>query len=138
MDKKFLVAFDGSEPSSRAFDLALEMATHYHASILVLAVINVAERQSGPALDAFLAEANQSFDAIFTDLRQIASTRGVTLETAIEAGHPAEHIISRAEKEGCHHIVIGRRGVSRVGRWVIGSVSERVLSHAHCPVTIVK
>lgn len=138
MIKRILVAFDGSEPSSRAFDLALDMAAHHQAGLLVLAVINVAERQQGPALDAFLAEAKEAFDKIFTDLRDIAAKKGVSLEMAIEAGHPAEHILSRAEKESCDHIVIGRRGMSRVERWVLGSVSERVLNHAHCPVTIIK
>lgn len=138
MSKKILVAFDGSEPSSRAFHVALEMAEKFQWGLLVVAVISLPESKSTPRMEAFLEESHAQFDAVFTDLREIAQKKGVTLETAIEAGHPAEHIISRAEKEGCEHIVLGRRGMSRIERWVIGSVSERVLRYAHCPVTVVK
>lgn len=136
--KKILVAYDGSESANRAFHVALELAEGWQATLLVMAIINVPETRPGTDLAPVLTEAHAQLETVFSDLRGIASGKGVTLETAVEAGNPAEHILARAERESYDHIVIGRRGLSRVERWVIGSVSERVLRYAHCPVTVVK
>jgi nucleotide-binding universal stress UspA family protein len=60
------------------------------------------------------------------------------MRTVIEVGHPAEHLVAMAEREGVDLIVMGRRGRTATARWLLGSVSERVLRYAHCPVTVVK
>jgi nucleotide-binding universal stress UspA family protein len=61
----------------------------------------------------------------------------VSLETRIQAGHPADTLVRVAREEGFDLIVLGRRGLTPVQRWMLGSVSERVLRYAHCPVMVV-
>jgi nucleotide-binding universal stress UspA family protein len=62
----------------------------------------------------------------------------VELESHVAVGHPAEQILRCAEDFHADLIVMGRRGMTRATRWILGSVSERVMRYAHCPVTVVK
>ena len=51
---------------------------------------------------------------------------------------PAEQIVAYAEANYFDHIVMGHRGKTLFQKWLIGSVAKRVMSYAHCSVTIVK
>lgn len=53
-------------------------------------------------------------------------------------GHPAEQIINYAERHKIDVIVMGHRGKTFFERWRLGSVSQRVLQYAHCPVIVVR
>jgi len=53
-------------------------------------------------------------------------------------GHPTEQIIHRAETDNVDLVILGHRGVSRFGVFKIGSTSDKVVRHAHCPVMIVR
>ena len=63
---------------------------------------------------------------------------GVPHETMIEQGHPVKAITRLAEQQQADLIVIGSRGLSDVPAFLLGSISEEVLHHAHCPVLIVR
>lgn len=62
---------------------------------------------------------------------------GIKTEKRIAMGTPSEEIADAAEEMGADLIVIGRRGYSRIKRFFVGSVSQRVVSEAHCPVLVV-
>ena len=62
--------------------------------------------------------------------------RGV--ESCVVVGHPAEEIVRAAAEPGTDLVVVGARGLGRFRRLLLGSVSERVLHHAACPVLVVK
>lgn len=138
MPKKILIAYDGSEASSRAFLVALEMAEKFQAALRVLSVIDLPEHKHTAEQDRLLAEARQQIEQAIAPLREIATQKGAELDLLVEAGKPGEHILEHVRRDGYDHIVLGRRGMSRIERWVVGSVSERVLRDAQCPVTIVK
>jgi nucleotide-binding universal stress UspA family protein len=53
-------------------------------------------------------------------------------------GRPAAEVLAAAEEPGVDLVVLGARGLGTIGRLLLGSVSERVLQHAPCPVLIVK
>ena len=59
------------------------------------------------------------------------------LETEVDVGHPAEQLVLAAERHHADLIVMGRRGKSTFKRWMLGSISERVLRYAHCPVLVI-
>jgi nucleotide-binding universal stress UspA family protein len=63
---------------------------------------------------------------------------GVDLETAIAVGHPMKQIEHRAETEHVDQIVLGRRGVARFERMIVGSTSENVVRYARCSVMVVR
>ena len=53
-------------------------------------------------------------------------------------GRPGEAIVQMAQDEKADFIVMGTRGMGKIRRTILGSVSDFVLHHAHCPVTIVR
>jgi nucleotide-binding universal stress UspA family protein len=63
---------------------------------------------------------------------------GVPCEEMIVKGKPAEAIVDTAEKAGVDLIVIGSLGMSAIERALIGSVSDKVMRHAKCPVLLVR
>jgi len=56
----------------------------------------------------------------------------------LTAGRPEAEIVTLAEEIGAGLIVMGSRGVGGIRRALMGSVSDSVLQHAHCPVLVVR
>jgi nucleotide-binding universal stress UspA family protein len=138
MLKTILVAFDGSEQSRSAFKLGLEIADKFKAKLLVVGVVVLPEPAISVEIDAMLDYGKTHFTEEFDRLEEAAKRIGVELVTHVAVGHPAEQIIRHAEDSHADMIVMGRRGLTRATRWLLGSVSERVMRYAHCPVTVVK
>ena len=135
---RILVAYDTSDQAESAFRHALELAVRFQADLLVLAVARPSEPPTRVELQAEIDRARQHYEEAFIRLRAAAGKRGVAIRTAVEVGHPAEQIVRTAEKEHSELIVMGRRGKTKLERWMLGSVSERVLRYAHCPVLVVR
>lgn len=135
---KVLVGFDGSPAARKALQAALDLAQRYGAAVTALAVVRPPEFAELEAeVNAALAEAQGPLAEAFRWARAEARRAGVSLETRIQAGHPADTLVRVAREEGFDLIVLGRRGLTPVQRWMLGSVSERVLRYAHCPVMVV-
>ena len=62
----------------------------------------------------------------------------VNAETLVGIGEPADEIVALAKKQGTTLIVMGSRGQSLARGILLGSVSEKVIRHAHCAVTVVR
>ena len=138
MFKKLLVAYDGSEHAKRAFGLALDIADADEGEIVVVSVAQPAEPATMVETSAMIDEATQHFEQQFTELRQKAERRGVALRSKVAVGHVADQIIHVASDEQTDLIVMGHRGKSLVARWLLGSVSKRVISYAPCSVLIAR
>jgi len=138
MFKKLLVAFDGSEHAMRAFDLALGIAEADEAEIVVLSVAQPAEPATMVETSAVIDAAREHFEQQFDKLRNEAARRGVALRTKVAVGHVADQIIRAAAEEKADMIVMGHRGKSLVQRWLLGSVSKRVISYAPCSVLVAR
>jgi nucleotide-binding universal stress UspA family protein len=138
MFKKLIVAFDGSEFALRAFDLALSMAEPDQAEIIVVSVAQPAEPATMVETSATIDAATEHFESQFEELRKKAAWRGVPLQTRIAVGHVADQIIRAAADEQADIIVLGHRGKSLVQRWLLGSVSKRVISYATCSVLVAR
>ena len=70
--------------------------------------------------------------------KRIGQSGGTVKETHLREGRAAEEIVEVAEEIDAGLIVMGSRGHGRLRRALMGSVSEAVVRHAHCPVTIVR
>jgi len=136
-----LVGLDGSNYSERALEWAAKEAALRHAPLRVLAVHTVPAGWSGRAVpdpvDNELVVSTKAAAQELTDkvLAGIGSARpdGVTVEAA--NGIPAD-VLLRAS-EDADMIVLGARGGGGFARLHLGSVSDQVAHHAHCPVVIV-
>lgn len=80
------------------------------------------------------AEAEQSLGRYAEDLRR----RGVAVETLVREGYPASVIVDEAESQAADLIVIGTHGHSGLKHMLLGSIAERVVQKAPCPVLTVK
>jgi nucleotide-binding universal stress UspA family protein len=70
--------------------------------------------------------------------KRIEQSEGTVKETHLREGRAAEEIVEVAEEIDAGLIVMGSRGHGRLRRALMGSVSDAVVRHAHCPVTIVR
>ena len=138
MLNKILVAYDGSKPAGRAFDFALELAKPFQAAITVLSLASPPEPATRVETEAMLESATNHFVEDFERLRNAAKEAGVAFETRVAVGHAAEQIVHFAAEEKMDLIVMGHRGRSVLARWLLGSVSKRVMSYAPCSVLIVR
>jgi nucleotide-binding universal stress UspA family protein len=136
--KTILAANDGSESAKRAFQFAIELAKAFGAGVIVVSVAQPSEPPTSVETAALLEAATEHFEKDFVGFRETAKAAGVPLETVIVVGHPADQIVHQAALREADLIVMGHRGKSRIQRWLLGSVSKRVLSYAPCTVTIVR
>lgn len=136
--RKILVGYDGSTQAGKAVDVAFSLAETIDCKVLLFSVARPPEPATSVEVHAMLDDAREHFEESFQKIRKRAEDAGVQLETAIAVGHPAEQIIHRAEEEKIDLVILGRRGMSLFQKWILGSISERVLRYAHCPVMVVR
>ena len=135
--RKLLVGYDGSAQSEKAVDIAFSLAACLDATVLIFAVARPPEPATSVELEAVLDNAKEHFVEGFKKIMEKANGRDLNVNTDMAVGHPAEQIIHRAEADGIDLIILGRRGRSMIARMMLGSVSERALRYAHCPVRVV-
>jgi nucleotide-binding universal stress UspA family protein len=80
-------------------------------------------------------EAQQLLD---TQVEQIKAAGGTVAQTHVRLGRPAQEIVNLADKIAAGLIVVGSRGLGGIRRALMGSVSDSVVRHAHCPVMVVR
>ncbi len=138
MITKILAAYDGSEPAGHAYRFALDLAKRYGAELLVLAVARPPEPPEDVETEAILENAEAHYKELFDSLKAEAAKEGLKPRFEVAAGHPANQIVYRAEQDGVDLIVVGHRGKGFFERLLVGSVSKQVVTHAHCPVLVVR
>ena len=140
---KILCPTDFSEPSLCAFIAANEMAHHFDSEVLLLNVHNPVPRMPKPRVAA--SETTFDLSAYHEALRKnteeaLATIRDSVLnETTrsrliVRMGKPAEEILALAAEEQVDAIFMATRGRSGIGHLVFGSVAEKVVRSAQCPV----
>jgi nucleotide-binding universal stress UspA family protein len=134
--RRILVGVDGSDPANTALAFAADLARHYEAEVHVLAVTAVPEIGDDVETEALLDAAEPIARRIVGDAAE--QLRDLRVTTVALVGHPAEQLLRYAEEHEIDHIVLGHRGRSFLDRWLLGSVSRRVVAYASCTVTITR
>ena len=139
---KILLPLDGSEPALEAVRHALHLVREGLNARFVLANVQeptylyemvlapdaeVLERVSGSA-GAHALEAGEA----------LLKEAGIEYEREIASGDPAHTLVDIVERYGCEAVIMGARGMGRMRRAMLGSVSHEMLHAAPVPVTIVK
>lgn len=140
MFERILIGVDGSEESLRAVRAAADLARAVQSKWLrfVVAYDPIPAYWAVPNLDNII-EARRT-EAEATLKRALAEVGNVPSEihTELLEGSPAESIINLAKTWNSSLIVMGSRGQSGIAELVLGSTSHKVVSHAPCPVLIVR
>ncbi|WP_432263619.1 universal stress protein [Cupriavidus sp. TMH.W2] len=143
MFKHLLLPIDGTALSESAFRKAIALAREMNARVTALRVIpdyhhlTMETETLAGAREQYAREARQSVERYLTAIAQDAAVAGVTCETAYEiSDHPYEEIIKAATYRECDLIVMashGRRGIQGI---LIGSETQKVLTHSKIPVLV--
>ncbi len=134
--RKILVGYDGSATAEKALEVALQMGTMMDAQVEVLSVVQPSEPPAQDELQAVIEGARARYETALQRIAKNARDNGIRITTGVVIGDPAARIIHNAEHGGADLIVVGRRGLTAFEKLVMGSVSERVLRHAPCPVLV--
>ena len=135
-----LCPIDRSSVSRRAFDYAVSLARWCGARLTVLEVIDLTPPAAAAAIPEMLLipdEIRQGVRDELTALVAPAVAAGVAADIRIEDGRVADRILHAAADAAADLIVVGTHGRSGVQRLVLGSVAEKVVRQAACPVLTV-
>jgi nucleotide-binding universal stress UspA family protein len=123
--RRLLIATDGSPFSQAAWQEALEMARRTGGNLLVAAAVHgdLAPDKAAALVDRLTAEARNA---------------GVAPEPLVLSGRPDEAILQVAAAKQVDLIILGSHGKTGLKRLLMGSVAERVIGQAACPVLVVK
>lgn len=134
-----LIAFDGSEHACRAARLAGEFARQQaDAKLWLVCVVEPTPKELGsPFIEELIVERTRMGEALFFQAKQLIG-EGLVVQEELLFGTPAESIIEVAETRGCDLIIMGPRGVGTLRGLLLGSQVHKVISHAQCPVLVVK
>ena len=140
MFEKILLAVDGSEHSMRAAKEAGDLARAMKSDILriVVAFDNIPRYLGEPNREQAIQPRLQEANEILRKAQEAVGKIPGELPTELIEGSPAEAIINVAKTRGSSVIVMGSRGLSSIAELMLGSTSHKVVSHASCPVLIVR
>jgi len=132
-----MLATDLGPASAAATEQAIEIAARLGARLLVTSVVGPGLRDgdgSERRIDQLRAGREAGVQAVVKDARAM----GADATFLVWEGEPGEAIVSAAEAESVDLIVVGSHGRGRVGRFLVGSVSDFIVRHASCPVLVVR
>ena len=135
---KILLATDGSAEAQLAATTAADLAKSTGSELHVVHV--------GEFLPTILAQTEaeparierEARELLEEQVRRVEGAGGTVEGTHLRLGRADEEIVDLAHSMGAGLIVMGSRGRGGIRRALMGSVSDSVVRHAHCPVTIVR
>ncbi len=133
--KRILVPVDLSEPSIQALDYAVDLAAFFKAQLMVLFVAEPLYYAGD--LGLFVEEQQRLGREQLTLLEERVRKRGRVCETILLRGTPYQAICDAARRRAADLIVMGTHGRTGLSHLVMGSVADRVVRAAPCPVLTV-
>lgn len=149
--KKILVPVDGSELSLKVVEQALDYAKNQESIITLLTVVYAENIYFGDFMPSYgqsqsmieaqktvFEESKKNAAKMLDILAEKFEEKNIPVEKIVKSGRAAERIIETAESGHYDLIIIGNRGFSPAKKFLLGSVSQRVLSEVKCPVLVTK
>jgi nucleotide-binding universal stress UspA family protein len=141
MFRRIVVATDFSETAETAWAVAMDLALTHQSEVVLAHVfvdLPVYPEVAVVAVQRVWEEQREWVEGALGERVAAARGRGVQARWLLKTGSPTEGIVEAAREEAADLLVVGTHGRSGVSRLVIGSVAERVVRSAPCPVLIVK
>jgi nucleotide-binding universal stress UspA family protein len=135
--KNIFIATDGSRYSESATDKAINFAKSYGGELAVISVVDVPSEfyaEAPKAVDDLIKKAKEFTVAV----KKKAEAAGIKTSTFIGEGEAYEVITNTARREKADVIFMGSHGRTGISKILMGSVTEKVIGYAPCPVLIVK
>jgi nucleotide-binding universal stress UspA family protein len=140
MYKKILIPTDGSETAEKAVEHGIKLARALGCEVIGLYVIDISafagvptETIWGSMRKLLEEEGNKALATV----ERIAKENDVKFSVSIKEGIPSEDIIKVSEEENIDLIIMGTAGRAGLNRFLLGSVAEKVVRSAQCPVMVI-
>lgn len=134
--KKILVGFDGSEGSEQALNKAMALLEEY-GELIILAVVPSQSDKTFVDVEMY-KKMKKKAENLIADVISDIGSHEYTITGIVEEGDAAAKIIDTASRLNVDLIVLGSRGTSELGRYLLGSVANKVVQYAHKPVMVVR
>jgi nucleotide-binding universal stress UspA family protein len=138
--KKILIATDGSKRTQNAVQTGLEIARVHKSKVYAVYVVDTVTFTSVPMdvtwenmYQLLKEEGEEAVGRVKAE-----ASPGVEVETHVLEGNPALEITKFAKDNDCDLIVVGTLGKSGIDRILLGSVAEKVVRIAPCPVLVIR
>lgn len=144
---KILLATDASKDAEKAALIASDIANNTGSELHVLHVGNTKDFHVAPSAEqsfsphtVSLGEVREKAEKTLEEaVKQVEEAGGTVAQAHLRSGDPDDEILRFCDEQGGFGlIVMGSRGLTRIKRVVMGSVSESVVRHAHCPVLVAR
>jgi nucleotide-binding universal stress UspA family protein len=136
MYDRIVIAVDGSDEARRAARCGLQLARVFDAAVSVLAVVERKALRITETSDEKTQLRERKEEAL-TDIEELASELGHPVTTKLIEGKPAVQISKYAGEQDTDLIVVGRQGLTGLGRRLLGGVTEQILHRSGVPVLVV-
>ena len=137
MFERILIPVDGSEPAHGAAQLGIDLAVEHDATVhglYVVEPVTVAEGGAGQIIES-MQETGQE---IVSELAEQAESKGLSVETDVKTGVAHREILEYAEANDIDLMVVGTHGRTGIGRYLLGSVTEKIVRLSDVPVLTVR
>jgi nucleotide-binding universal stress UspA family protein len=141
MFKNILIPVDGSDHAIHALDVACDLAQKYGATLCLVHAsppLFTDVMMSEADIEAILMLRTQAGEAVLQRAKEHAEVCVSDITTELREAPDAEAILEVAATHNCDLIVMGTRGLGRLAGLLLGSVSQKVVQHARCPVLLVR
>jgi nucleotide-binding universal stress UspA family protein len=138
MTWKILLATDGSPFSLKAADVAIEFAQKNSAEVEVIYVTPFTLFTTEYGFPVPQPSLNEIAQKIIDRTVEKFGENNIPYKFRIENGDPADRICNIAEEENINLIIIGTSGQTGINRFLLGSVSAKVVRHAPCSVMVIR
>lgn len=138
--KKILCPTDFSEPSYEGLRVANQWATYFSAEVILVHVVSPIQAYPAPAgavdlnFSSYLEEMVSASQKSLDDITKNKISSDLKVKTMVLQGNPADEIVKTAKSEEVDLIVTATHGWTGWRRFIFGSVAEKVVRSANCPV----
>lgn len=139
MFQQILIAWDGSRPAERAFDVAVDIARRYQADLVAASVAHSpAHAETAGDRAESVGAARRYLEETFDRVRDRAERVGVSIEqVVIEGDNPPDDLLRYAHEHGFDLLVVGHHRSRVPGRFLLQGLAERTIATADIPILVV-
>jgi nucleotide-binding universal stress UspA family protein len=142
--KKIVWPTDFSEPANEGLKIAAELCAQFSAEMLMVHVVSPLPTMHGGIaptgfhIPTVLKEIKETAETSLEEIRRAKMPVDAPVRTSVIQGQPADEIVKLAKREKADIIVMSSQGESGWHRFMFGSVAEKVVRQAECPVLTIQ